>query len=197
VAEPGIFYADRVDQFDVVSPSGNEKDTVVIDFYPENVTDEFTILIRGVRGVRNIASARGAMSGLSASYFLATSGLAATPSTVLFDDDFSWHWDGTNEDSGQITASFGAFGRLQVGNKLTIEVLSRTNRYYYYTWTVTPQMVAAVEEHHPRPQGYDIVIDNLPASELPEIGNGGGSDPGNDSGFDVGLGDWNDKTVIL
>lgn len=160
-ANPYIFYVDArpqiVDKKDV--PPG---DMLKLHFYPENVLREFTFLIYGVEGAKNIASNSGAISGMSASYFPASGMMANKPSTILFervtpiidgqrhpwsneqkelferlepgwdDPDSQQYWSGD-----WITGKFCTFGPVDAGNlniRLTVEAISKNKYYYYAAW---------------------------------------------------------------
>jgi hypothetical protein len=80
---PNTFYVARRDTlFRVVPPAG--RDTVYLHYYPENVLREFTFLIHGIEGAENIGIARGAISGMSGSYYPYTGSLSQTAGTVMF-----------------------------------------------------------------------------------------------------------------
>jgi hypothetical protein len=67
--------------------------------------------------------------------------------------------------------------------------------YYTHTWDVTGQMelAANLTNPHPRPLGYDIVIDNheIPDIVIPDQGGDGGS------GFTVDVDEWETETVEM
>jgi hypothetical protein len=196
VGEPGIFYVDRVNPFEVISPTANLQDTITLSFYPQNVMQRFTFKIRNVIGAKRIADARGAMSGMSASYFIATGNLSSYASTILFGDNVDWDWDENDEADGWITGSFYTFGRLDASNNFTIEILTQGEHYFYHTWPVTDQMIAAINSNHARPDGYDIIIDNDPDTGLPEIVDQGDTSSGG-AGFDVTVEEWQNEKVVL
>jgi hypothetical protein len=58
--------------------------TDTLHCYPRNVLHEFTYMVHGVEGVENVASSRGAVSGISSSYRMMSGELSDAPSTVLF-----------------------------------------------------------------------------------------------------------------
>ncbi|MDR1882387.1 MAG: DUF5119 domain-containing protein [Prevotella sp.] len=137
-------------------------DTLTVDFYPVNVLREFTFLIYGVDGAKNIARSSGAISGMSASYFPASKNLADAPSTVLFTrvtpvqngQTYSWSsaqkalfaqknpdWQSSDPNIGWtgdwVTGRFSTFGPVDVNNpniRLTVEALTGGSRYYYGAW---------------------------------------------------------------
>jgi hypothetical protein len=82
-ATPDRFYIDsRPQTIDTRNvPPG---DTLVLNFYPQNVLREFTFLVYDVIGAKYMSENSGAMSGMSGSYFPASGRLASTPSTILF-----------------------------------------------------------------------------------------------------------------
>lgn len=164
VAEPktAAFYTHTCPQ-DVDMESVAPGDTLKLHFYPENVLREFTFLIHGIKGVKNMAYNSGAISGMSASYFIVRNQLSRSPSTVLFGNGgfraivngraYSWSreereafsrlnpdWD--NEASadcwkdGWITGRFRTFGPVdgQTPIRLTIEAVSNANLYYTGAW---------------------------------------------------------------
>jgi hypothetical protein len=61
-----------------------EEGTDTLHCHPTNVLHEFTYLVHGVEGIENVASSRGTVSGMSASYRLMSGELSGQPSTVLF-----------------------------------------------------------------------------------------------------------------
>lgn len=76
---PSFYIASNAGSF-AVSPLGTD----TVRCYPENVLREFTFLIWGVEGAENGKTLRGAISGMSASYFPAEGKLSAAASTVGF-----------------------------------------------------------------------------------------------------------------
>lgn len=161
-ASPYIFYVDgRPQMVDTESlPTG---DTLTVHFYPENALREFTFLIYGVKGAKNMTQNGGAISGMSASCFPATGNLAASPSTVLFtrveairngQSSSRWTeewkrlfaqknpgWQSADTLKGWtgdwITGKFSTFGAVNPDNgrfRLTVEALSNNNYYYYGAW---------------------------------------------------------------
>jgi hypothetical protein len=84
VSSPYRFYIDAVNPaLDIESKPST--DTVVVDFYPENVLHEYTFMIYDVAGSKNIKYLTGAMSGLAATLRPVTGVVATTPTTLLFD----------------------------------------------------------------------------------------------------------------
>jgi hypothetical protein len=77
------FYADSRNQI-VDTENIPLGDTVKVYFYPQNVLREFTFMIYGVQGAKNMSRAPGgAISGMSGSYFPANGTLVEKPSTIL------------------------------------------------------------------------------------------------------------------
>jgi hypothetical protein len=176
VAEPGNFYVDRVDEFEVVAT----EDTLSLDFYPHNALKTYTFRINGIKGAQHITATRGALSGLSGSYFPATGALAATPSTLLFNAAA----DGVND---CITGTFRTFGRLEgTGNHFTIEILypSATGDAIARTWEIRDKMVAAENDN-----SYFIEID-ADITIIPEESGSGG-------GFDATVDEWEEESVPI
>lgn len=151
-----------------------------IDVYPENIAVSYTYEIRGITGGAFIRAARGGISGFSASRFLATGSLSATPSTLLFENST------VNPSAGTITGTFRTFGRLDTDNNFTIEILYPSNTpgggIMQRTWNVTPQIAGGTNFH--------IVIDPS-GIDIPDEG---GEDA---DGWAVDLNDWNNITVPL
>ena len=161
-ASPYLFYTDgRPQTIDTESvPQG---DTLRVHFYPENVLREFTFLIYGVKGAKNMARNGGAISGMSASCFPATGHLAESPSTILFSrveavtngqSSNRWteeqkklfayknpNWQSSDSTKGWtddwVTGKFSTFGPVNLNSlqfRLTVEALSNNNYYYYGAW---------------------------------------------------------------
>jgi hypothetical protein len=151
-----------------------------IDVTPFNAVKTYTFEIRGVKGAQFISKTRGGISGFSASYFLATGSLSATSSTVLF----SAQANGVQE---SITGTFRTFGRRNVTNNFTIEILYPSNTpgagIVQKTWDVTAQIDGDTN--------YHIAIDDA-GIDIPDEGGQGQTD-----GWDVDLNNWNDETVPL
>lgn len=155
-------------------------DPQYIDVYPEEIAVTYTYEIRGVTGARFIRAARGAISGFSASRFLATGALSPTPYTILFENSQ------VNAGAGTITGSFRTFGRLNHDNYFTIEILYPSGTpgggILQQTWNVTTQIYNGANFH--------ILIEDS-GIVIPDEG---GEDAG---GWLVDLNDWNDVTVPL
>ncbi|MDH6303689.1 hypothetical protein M2459_000021 [Parabacteroides sp. PF5-5] len=160
-AYPYQFYIDSRSQNITVNTLS--KDTVKVDFYPQNVLREFTFLIYDVAGAQNVNKNSGAISGMSGSYFPANGRLASTPSTILFSrvdtihnaqTSSRWteeekalfaaknsHWEDTDTLVGWtrdwITGKFVTFGPLDTEKnrfRLTVEAYSKANNQYHGSW---------------------------------------------------------------
>ena len=153
-------------------------DPQYIDVYPQDVVDTYIFEIRNIEGAEFISATRGAMSGMSASYFLATGALSTTPATVLFDAT-------TNPTQGTITGQFRTFGSIQPTNDFTVEILfpSSTNGIMQKTWNgVVPEFLGN--------RTYRIILDGT-GIVVPDEG---GPLTGQ---WDVDVKDWNNVTVPL
>jgi len=97
VSSPYRFYIDAVNSgLDIESKPST--DTVIVDFYPENVLHEYTFMIYDVTGSKNIKYLNGAMSGLAATLRPVTGTVATTPTTLLFDQGrFKVYQDARNQ----------------------------------------------------------------------------------------------------
>ncbi len=174
----GDFHVGINDSYTVI----NIPDEQYIDVWPANAVITYTYEVRNVRGARYISEARGGIAGFSASYNLATGALADSPSTVLFDGQ-------ANPSDNTITGSFRTFGRLEMTNDFTIEILFPSampgNGIIQRTWDVTGQIDDNVNRH--------IIIDGSDI-DIPEPP----GDPGDDTGgWQVDVDDWEDVTVPL
>ena len=178
VTEPGLFYVDRVERVDIDVTEGEQ----VIDFYPENVLKTYTFRIRTITGAGYITAARGAISGMSASYFLASGELAASSSTILFNAvaDAANNW---------ITGAFRTFGQLEDTNNFTIEILrpSKDGSTISRTWDVTNQMKNLTSG-----QEYDIEIIDADITITPYDGDDGGG-----GAFDATVKEWEEEKVKI
>jgi hypothetical protein len=161
-SSPYLFYVDgRSDAVETANvPAG---DTLRVHFYPANVLREYTFLVYGVEGVKNITTVKGAISGMSASYFPATDELASQASTLLFSrvetirngqlhpywneeqkklfSDKNPDWQSADPAKGWtgdwVTGKFSTFGPVNLQSlrfRLTVEALSKNNYYYYGAW---------------------------------------------------------------
>lgn len=171
ISEPGYLYMDKIESFSVL-PSD---EPLEMHFYPEDVVKVYTFEVRDVRGATYITDTRGAMSGVSGSYFMLNGGLAATSSTMLFSAV-------KDAATNRITGSFRTFGRLNETNIFTIEILypSATNGLVQLSWDVTNQIDTG---------GTHIVI-SADIDIIPDS-NGGGS------GFDAIVDEWDDVQVPI
>ena len=177
----GDFHVGINDSYTVQNIVGEQ----FIDVHPANAVITYTYEIRKVKGTQFIVEARGGISGFSSTYALATGELSETPSTVLFDGQ-------ANPSDNTITGSFRTFGRLDMTNNFTIEILfpSATpgNGIIQRTWDVTGQIDDNVNRH--------IIID-APEIEIPDNGGDPGDNPGGNGGWQVDVDDWEDVTVPL
>ncbi|GHT36811.1 hypothetical protein AGMMS49574_29050 [Bacteroidia bacterium] len=162
-ATPYSYYVDSEAQsVDMDTRLMRAGDTLRVHFYPENVLREFTFLIYGVEGARNMARNSGAVSGMSASYFPAGKTLADKPSTILFSritpirdgQGYNWTqvekelfarknalWQDSDSFKGWtgdwVTGKFSTFGPVDAANRnirLTVEAMTDGSRYYYGAW---------------------------------------------------------------
>ncbi|NDW08363.1 DUF5119 domain-containing protein [Dysgonomonas sp. 520] len=179
--------------FDVIFCNECE-DFLILNFYPKNILREFTYRINGISGTKNIAEARGAISGMAATYFFKTDELTTERSTVLFENSTV----GIDENGvGYIEGSFYTFGPVYpYQNRFTIEILSKINGYYTAYWDVSGQIGESMADREAKLQrdGYDILIENK--DEIPEIPEPGGN-PGDGGGFEIGVGEWDNVDVYL
>jgi hypothetical protein len=161
VAEPAPYtcYVARNDEPFAIIPTPDTRtgDDFTLHFYPENVLHEFTFLIYDVTGVHNINYCRGAISGMSTSFFPAIDSLDRAPSTIIFERInlysngqkqrwseaqrtlFPMGWDdpATGWTGDWITGAFCTFGVADIEhllNRLTIEAITPSNYYYYGAW---------------------------------------------------------------
>lgn len=171
----GFFYVGKHDMCHVVEGA-------VINIIPESRIYTYTFEVRGVKGAEYISETRGAISGMSSSFFIGLDMRSQTSTTLLFNAS-------VDKENEKIVGSFRTFGRLETDNFFTIEVLypSKTNNgIIQCTWDVTPQ----IDDN----KNYHIIIENsgieIPDEDLKE-------EEGDDSGWKVDLGDWNDEEIIL
>lgn len=175
-------------------------DLLILNFYPKNILREFTYRINNVVGTQYIDNARGAISGMAATYFFYTDKLTTERSTVLFENAIS----GTDENGkGYIEGVFYTFGPVYpYKNRFTIEILSKSKQYYTAYWDVSGQISESMADREAKlaRDGYDILIDNNINTDIPEItdpGSDPGGDPGSGSGFEIGVGEWDNVDVYL
>lgn len=173
VAEPqGNFYVGEHPNYTVL-----EEEDQYIDVTPDNKLYTYYFEVRGIKGAEFIAETRGAISGMSSSYFLSSGTLSTYPATVLFTAM-------ADRENDMIKGSFMTFGRLDTNNNFTIEILYPSNEdgIVQYTWDVTDQ----IEDDN----SFTIIIDG---SDI-EIPDEGGELSG---GWKVIVDDWEDQTVVL
>lgn len=139
--------------------------------------------VRNITGAEFITDTRGALSGMSASYYLMRRELSPTPTTLFFSSQL-------DAAGGRIYGMFSTFGRLTTQNGFTIEILfpSNTNGILQRTWDVTEQMLQpdVNGDYHIVVDGADIVI---PDEDLGS-GVGGG-------GFETDVNEWKEETITL
>jgi hypothetical protein len=193
-ASPYLFYVDGRPQT-VDTESLHAGDTLRVHFYPENVLREFTFVIYDVQSVQKMAKNSGAITGMSASYFLAENRLATSPSTILFSR--------VKATGDRIAGRFCTFGPVNVEQeriRLTVEALSVNNYYYFGAWekTVSQQIKSSMEGSgtgsfaerqawwRERNGGFDIVLANEGQLEVSDDGGG----PSGNGGFEVGADEW-------
>ncbi|MDR1503210.1 MAG: DUF5119 domain-containing protein [Prevotella sp.] len=166
----GLFYTGKHDK--CVARSGE-----IITIAPESKLYKYTFEIRDIEGAEFISETRGAISGMSRSFFIRRNQVNPVPATVLFNAT-------VDKVNGKITGSFRTFGRLDAENNFTIEILypSNTGGIVHYTWDVTGQIN---QSGH-----FSIVIDNSGIAVPDEGGDAA-------SGWQVDVDDWNDQTVPL
>ena len=100
----------------------------------------------------------------------------------------------TNEPIGRITGRFYTFGPIEpYSNRFTIEVIPHKNVYFTAYWNVSDQITESMANREAKlaRDGYDILLD----SKLPPIPET--EDPGEDSGFEIEIGEWNDVVIYL
>jgi hypothetical protein len=233
-----------------VAPGGEPFTAIATDtvqrlhFYPRNVTREFTFLITDVQGVRNIAGAHGAISGMASIYRMADGTTGGAPSTVLFGSErgrVQWWADGRQAGWTQamldgvfdgnarlddwpagwqdpaggwrgdwVMGSFCTFGPVDpdnIRNRLTVEVISRGEGYYYAVWggawedSVREQIAGALGEQGTREEqlawrrrngGFDIVLENQGRLVIPD----GKPTPG-DGGLNVDMDGFDNLDIPL
>lgn len=172
VSEPSRLYVDKIDSFLV--PHDHDE-PAVMEYNPVNAVRAYTVEVTGVRGARYITDTRGAISGVSASYFLSTQSLASKVSTLLFST-------AKDSDGDRVTGGFNTFGFIGTEHTLTIEILypSAHNGIIQLSWDVSDQ-VAAGTTHIVVDANIDIIPDS----------NGGGS------GFEADVEEWADVVVPI
>lgn len=178
--------------FDVVFCDECE-DFLILNFYPKNILRQFTYRVNNIKGAKNIAEARGATSGMAATYFFHTDKLTTERSTVLFERSTV----GTDENgTGYIEGDFYTFGPIHpYQNRFTIEVLSKSGAYYTAYWDVSGQISESMLNREAKlaRDGYDILIENN--TDIPEIPDPEEKPDG--GGFEIGVGEWDNIDIYL
>ncbi|NDV82845.1 DUF5119 domain-containing protein [Bacteroides sp. 51] len=192
----GDFYVHSwVEDFDVVF---KEDPTLVLNFYPKNILRQFTYRINGIEGAQYISHARGATSGMAATYYFYTDKLATERSTILFDNSVVGTISGTN--TGYIEGEFYTFDPVfPYKNRFTIEIFSKASKYYTAYWDDVSEQIAesmADREAKLARDGYDILIENDINTKIPEIPDPGG-DSGSNGGFEIDVGEWDNVDIYL
>jgi hypothetical protein len=179
VMEPypyNFFVARNADLFTALPIAGQVQH---LHFYPQNVLREFTFLIEGVQGVKNIIGSSGAISGMSSTYRMKDGEKGSEPSTVLFGSKHGRVTWGGDSIRG-IFCTFGPADVKHIRNRLTVEVISTGRGYYYGSWedTVREQIAGALGEHGTKEEqmawrlqngGFDIVLQNDEQLVIPDI----------------------------
>lgn len=193
VEDPGgdFFVHSWQESFDVLFCNECEG-FLILNFYPKNILRPFTYRINNILGANNISEARGAISGMAATYFFQTDELTSERSTVLFENSTVE----TNENGiGYIEGVFYTFGPVHpYQNRFTIEILAKKNEYYTDYWDVSEQISESMANREAKlaRDGYDILITNTKIPEIPDPGEGNGG-----SGFEVGIDEWDNVDVYL
>ncbi|NDV77915.1 DUF5119 domain-containing protein [Dysgonomonas sp. 511] len=190
----GDFYVHSwLKNFDVVFCQDS---VLVLNFYPKNILRRFTYRVNGIKGEKFIGSARGAISGMAATYFFYTGELTTERSTVLFENSTV----GTDENGrGYIEGDFYTFGPVYpYQNRFTIEILAKGSKYFTAYWDVSGQINESMTDRPAKlaRDGYDILIDNDIDTDIPEIPDPG-EGSGDGGGFEIGVGDWNNVDIYL
>lgn len=192
VAEPQDFYVHCPEQtFDVEFTSENP-DALVFNFYPKNTVRKFTYCIKNIVGIDNIKEVRGDISGMSSSFHFKSRVISNTPSTMYFKNGVT---RGTNTD-GYIEGEFYTFGPVEpYHNIFTIEILATNGKYYIESWNVSDQITESMNDREAKIErdGYDILIVNDKIPEIPP----GPDDEGEGSGFEIGVGEWDEVIINL
>lgn len=188
----GDFYVHSwLENFDVIFC---DTSVLVINFYPENKIRTFTYRINNVKGASYVTEARGAISGMAATYYFHTDEMTTVRSTVLFENAKVGK---TSTGVEYIEGSFTTFGPVHpYQNRFTIELLVGSSYYTAY-WDVSGQIDETMTDREAKlaRDGYDILIDNNRLPEIPDPGGSGGGD--NSGGFEIGVGDWDNVEIYL
>lgn len=168
VIEPYRLYVDKVDLFETV----DETTDGTIDFYPKDVVKTYTFEVRRVYDAKYITDTRGAISGVSASYFLTKERLGSDISTLLFDAQ-------KDAETDRVIGSFRTFGFNATNNIMTIEILypSYGEGIMQLSWDVSDQ-IAEGRTHIIVDANIHIVPDPV------------------DSGFDADVEAWGDEEIV-
>jgi hypothetical protein len=186
LADDVTFNVAQYPAFEVVKRPENQQDVMI--YQPQNVLYTYTFEVLNVQGAEYVTDTRGALSGMSASYFLLRNALSSQPATLFFSAsvDVPGH---------RIYGSFTTFGRLDMQNNFTLEILhkSATGGILQYTWDVTPQIDEVDGNNHYL--NFHIVIDGSSDIGGPVIVP---PDDGEDSGgFTADVDEWNEETIQL
>lgn len=192
VAEPGPeFYVHcPEDNFNVIFPA-NSTDPLIFNFYPKNIVREFTFCIKNVKGINYIQDSRGDISGMSASYHFKSRTLTDTRATLLFTDGQT---GGSNED-GYIHGKFYSFGPVDpCQNSFGMEIWSQSEKAFFKHWDVSGQIIESMADRNAKiaRDGYDILIVNKDPIVIPPP-----EEDKKGSGFEVGVGEWNNVNIYL
>lgn len=190
----GDFYVHSWQEtFDVLFCGECDETLLILNFYPENKLRRFTYRVNNIRGAQYVEDARGAISGMAATYFFYSDKITGERSTVLFENTTT----GTDKNGvGYVEGSFCTFGPVYpYQNRFTIELLSGTNYYTSY-WDVSGQINESMTDRAAKlaRDGYDILIENTKIPEIPDPGGGGGE---SGSGFEIGVGEWDNIEIYL
>ncbi|MDL2289995.1 DUF5119 domain-containing protein [Paludibacteraceae bacterium OttesenSCG-928-F17] len=194
VEDPGgdFFVHSWQETFDVAYCS-DCADFPVLNFYPKNILRQFTYRINNIVGAQNIASARGAISGMAATYFFNTDKLTSERSTVLFENSVAK----IDEDGkGYIEGVFYTFGPVYpYRNRFTIEILAKGSEYFTAYWDMSGQISESMANRDAKlaRDGYDILITNN--ANIPEIPDPEETPDG--SGFEIEVGEWDNVDIYL
>jgi hypothetical protein len=195
VSEQAVFYIGRVDNFRVTESD----EPLLLSFTPENVLHHYTFEIKNVIGAQFIRDLRAACSGMSPSYYVCTGELSPSPATLFFSST-------ANVSEGTIAGSFRSFGRLDMQNVFTLEVLTGGGKILQYSWDVTNQLGVAgsVRSRNIGDTTINIVIDDTtPCISDPDENNDGKVEVPNDgnqgsgSGFTADVDGWEEETINL
>ncbi|MDL2320291.1 DUF5119 domain-containing protein [Alistipes sp. OttesenSCG-928-B03] len=176
--------------FDVKADSEEEQ---VIDFYPKNILRQFTYRINNITGIENVQDARGAASGMAAVFIFNTDTPTEDRSTMLFGNVVRGY--DSKEGYGYLEGEFYTFGPVApYQTRFTMELYSTAGKYYGSYWDVSGQIDESMEDREAKlaRDGFDILIENNPDTDIPSIDPGEGSG----GGFDIGVGEWADEVII-